>query len=70
MTTTPGDLILEPAERVWFNAPFIDKYRVCVRFTNDGARPIAWLLKTNAPGRLSGQPGYGIVQPKQSVHLF
>uniref|UniRef100_A0A915IAH8 Major sperm protein n=1 Tax=Romanomermis culicivorax TaxID=13658 RepID=A0A915IAH8_ROMCU len=62
----PGDIISEPGQRVMFNAPFLDKMRVCVRFTNDGARAVAWMLKTNAPSRVSGTPAFGVIQAKQN----
>uniref|UniRef100_A0A915J3Z1 Major sperm protein n=1 Tax=Romanomermis culicivorax TaxID=13658 RepID=A0A915J3Z1_ROMCU len=68
-STAPGDLLSEPRDRVWFNAPFIDKWTVTIRIVNDGTKQIGWALKTNAPARISANPAMGVLNSKETQLL-
>ncbi|VDO96641.1 unnamed protein product [Soboliphyme baturini] len=68
--TLPGDIITQPSQVVYFNAPFDDKKNIPMQITNNGTRRIVWALKCTNLKRLSVDPPAGILDPNETVSLW
>lgn len=62
-------LIIDPANELVFQGPFVQAVSSAMRLTNPSEQKVCFKIKTTAPKRYCVKPNSGVIDPKQTIAI-